>query len=117
MLNGLAKSCIRSRIEFLKTILYRLCHFRKHHALLLLRYALAISKVLYFVRSSPCFLSPRLQEFDSLLHSTLSLVLNVDLSRESAWLQAILSVSGGGIGTRSPSMHASSAHLASAAGC
>lgn len=108
---------IGCKIEFLKTMGFRLCHFKKHDALLLLRHALAIPKVLYLLRSSPCFLSPRLQEFDSLLLSTHSLVLNVDLSRESAWLQATLPVSHGEFGVRSASMFAPSAYHASAAGC
>ena len=119
MLSVLAKPCIRSKIEFLKTIMgSRLCQFRKHVALLLNSKACICyfqSSLFFKVISS--LLSPRLQEFDSLLSSTLSLVLNVDLSRESAWLQTTLPVSGGGIGARSASMHASSAHLASAAGC
>ena len=51
---------IGGKIDFLKTMGSRLCHFRKHDALLLLRHALAIPKVLYLLRSSPCFLSPRL---------------------------------------------------------
>jgi hypothetical protein len=101
----------------LKTMGSRLCHFRKHDALLLLRHALAIPKVLYPLKSSPCFLSPRQQEFDSPLHSTLSLVLNVDISRESTWVHATLPISHGGIGVCLASMLAPSVYLALAAGC
>ena len=108
---------IINKIDFLKVMGERIRLFRKQEALLLLRNALAIPKVLHLLRTSPCFSSPHLLEFDHLLRSILSSILNVDLSCKSAWLQASLPVSHGGIGIRSASMLATSTYLASAAGC
>ena len=56
-------------------------------------------------------------EFDNILRSITSEVLNVNLVSESAWLQASLPVSEGGLGIRSAAQLAPSALLASAAGC
>ena len=56
-------------------------------------------------------------EFDNILRSITSEVLNVNLVSESAWLQASLPVSEGGLGIRSAVQLAPSAFLASAAGC
>ena len=61
----------------------RLQYLHSHDAFCLLRHALTIPKVLYTLRSSPCSLSPVLQDFDTCLRS----FLNIDLS-DSAWTQA-----------------------------
>ena len=95
----------------------RLPHFCRHDALLLLRHSFAIPKILYLLRTSPCFRSTKLVEFDLLLRSIVSKVINVNLSDDDVWCQASLPVSSGGIGIRSAVQLASSAFLASAAGC
>ena len=85
-----------------------------HDVLLLLRHSFAIPKVLYILRTSPCFLSDRL---DDVLGNMLRNILNVDLALESTWLQATLPVRMGGIGIRRAVQLAPCAYLASAAGC
>ena len=110
-------SSISIKISALKVMSERLPHLQRHDALLLLRHSLAIPKILYLLRTAPCFLSPMLEEFDYLLRSTLSAVLNINLSDDLVWLQSSLPVSHGGLGVRSAVQLAPSAYLASAAGC
>ena len=52
-----------------------------------------------------------------MIYGDLSTILNVDLDNDSAWLQATLPVRAGGLGIRRAVQLASSAYLASAAGC
>ena len=107
---------ILKRTKSLQTLGSRLQLLRAHNAFCLLRNALAIPKVLYILRTSPCFLVPALHDFDSLLRSLLGTILNVNLS-DSAWTQASLPVRVGGLGVCSTTQLAPSAYLASAAGC
>ena len=75
----------------------RLNMLPSHNALLLLRSSFAIPKVLYLLRTAPCFLAPELRGYDVLLRSLLSSIVNIPLCNESAWLQASLPVRAGGI--------------------
>ena len=95
----------------------RLPHFKRHDSLLLLRYSFAIPRILYLLRTSPCFRSSKLEDFNVLLRSITSEVLNINLDDETVWLQASFPVSSGGLGVRSAVQLAPSAFLASAAGC
>ena len=106
---------IQAKSRSLEVLGSRLQYLHSHDAFCLLRHALAIPKVLYTLRSSPCFLSPALQDFDTRLRSLLGTILNIDLS-DSAWTQASLPVRTGGLGVRSATLLAPSAFLASAAG-
>ena len=45
----------------------RLQYLHAHDAFLLLRHSITIPRLLYTLRTSPCFLSPELSEYDSLL--------------------------------------------------
>ena len=108
-------AAITNKIKSLRIMGSRLCHLQKHDALLLLPHSFAIPRILYLLRTSPCFSSSCLEEFDQLLRSLLSTVLNVCLDDNSAWLQATLPVSMGGIGVRSVVQLGPSAFLASAA--
>ena len=73
--------------------------------------------MLYILRSSPCFLSSQLEEFNHLQRSILSDSANIDLvNNNSAWAQALLPVQSGGLGIRCAVQLATSAFLASAAG-
>ena len=94
----------------------RLPHLQRHNALFLLHHFLAIPKILYLLRTAPCFLSSKLENFDCLPRSTLSAVLNINLSSNLVWLQSSLPVSHGGLGVRSAVQLVPSAFLASAAG-
>ena len=88
---------ILKRTKSLQTLGCRLQLLHAHDAFCLLRNALAIPKVLYVLRTSPCFLVPVLHDFDSLLRSLLGTILNVKLS-DSAWTPASLPVCAGGLG-------------------
>ena len=70
----------------------RLLH--SHDGLCLLKNALALPKVLYVLRTAPCFDSPILPELDSLQKSLLEDICTVHLSDE-AWAQASLPVQAG----------------------
>ena len=89
----------------------RLSLLSNSDALILLRHSFAIPKILNILRTDPC-----LAVYDAELRSTLSDVLIIDFSCESAWSQATLPVCFGGIGICKASQLAPSAFLASAAG-
>ena len=102
----------KNTLEVLGDFLRRL---HTHDALCSLRHTFAIPKLLYIVRTSPCFLSPELQNFDSLVRSLLCTILNIRLN-DSAWTQASLPTWCGGLGVHSATQLAPSAYLASASG-
>ena len=108
---------IKEKTKLLKLMGGRLSHLQSHDALLLLRHSFAIPKVLYTLRTAPCFLSPDLETFDETLRTILTSIVNVRLDDVSAWLQASLPVRAGGIGIRRTVQLAPSAYLASATGC
>ena len=94
----------------------RLQHLSSHDAILLLKHSFALPKLLYNLRTAPCFLSPALQEYDSTLKSIVSTIANVHFGEDdSTWLQAILPVKLVGLGIRNAVQLAPSAFLASAA--
>ena len=108
---------IETKTNALRDMGRRLQHLQAHDALCLLKHAFALPKLLYTLRSAPCFLSTKLQDFDAVQCSILSEITNVDIGVEDqAWSQASLPVKFGGLGVRSAAMFAHSAFLASAAG-
>lgn len=108
---------ISSKVSALRTMSSRLQYLQKQDALLLLRQSFAIPKIMYCLRTAPCFLSPTIRAFDQELRSALSCILNANLDAHSTWTQATLPVASGGLGIRSATHLAPSAFLASAAGC
>ena len=88
-----------------------------HDTLLLLRHSFAMPKILHMLRIAPCFLSPAVEAYDSLLRRVLGYITNVCLEEDETWIQASLPVVAGGIGIRRAAQLAPSAFLASAAGC
>ena len=86
-----------------------------HDALYLLRHTFSLPKLLYVLRSAPCFLSSLLGSFDSTLCTMLESICNVKLG-DTSWLQASLPINSGGLGIRSAVMLAPTAFLASTAG-
>ena len=94
----------------------RLVHLSSHDAILLLKHSFAILKLLYNLRTSPCFLSPALEVYDKTLRSIVSGITNIHFEEsDPARLQATLPVKLGGLGVRSAVQLAPSAFLASAA--
>ena len=108
---------IREKTASLRIMGDRLSFLHAQDALLLLRHSFAIPKLLYTLRTAPCFLSHELRSYDDLLRSITSRIANVPLSEsDPAWTQASLPVKQGGLGVRSAVQLAPSAFLASAAG-
>lgn len=105
---------LSDKIQQLEKAVQRLSLLPAHDALCLLKNSIAMPKLLYTLRTSPCHNSPMLNKFDEILRTGLSRLLNVDLS-DDQWKQASLPVHKGGLGVRSACMLAPSAYLASAA--
>lgn len=51
-------SAISSKVEALRCIGDRLCHFSLHDSLVLLRYSLSIPRLIFLLRTAPTFRSP-----------------------------------------------------------
>jgi len=83
--------------------------------LLLLRSSLGAPKLLYTLRTSPCYGHQCLSTYDNHLHAGLEKILNITLT-DHLWTQATLPVSRGGLGFRRVPQLALPAFLASAAG-
>ena len=105
---------LQGKIDDLERAIQRLALLQAHDAFCLLKNSIAMPKLLYVLRTSPCFDNILLDIFDDTLRRGLSLVLNVELS-DKQWKQANLPVHMGGLGVSSAGMLASSAFLASAA--
>jgi len=105
-------SALQAKNDDLTQLVSRLKFLPMHDTLFLLKNTLAIPKLLYTLRTSPCSSSPELKAYDNLLRNTLSSLLNINLS-DSRWAQASLPVAEGGLGVRSAVMLAPSAFLAS----
>ena len=74
----------------------RLKLLHSHDALCLLRNAFSLPKILYVLRTSPCFLANSLlSDLDAIQRSLLEAICNVSLS-EVAWCQASLPIRSGG---------------------
>ena len=109
---------ISAKTLFLQLLGERLQFVSSRDAYLLLRYSIAVPKLLYCLRTCPCFLSPSLKLFDDELRSIMCSVFNLPLSEgHPAWVQATLPVKSGGLGIQSVVQLAPSAFLASAAAC
>ena len=57
-----------------------IAHIDSHYALTILRNSLGVPNLLQMLRTSRCFDSSRLVEFDGILKSGLETILNVELS-------------------------------------
>ena len=100
-------------IELLELMGDRLNHLHSHDAITLLHHSFAIPKMLHVLHTSPCFSSPHLEDYDVLLHSILSNIINIRFEdNQSSWIYVTLPVSKGGLGIRSAVHFASSAFLA-----
>ena len=106
---------LEGKIHSLKTMGDRLQLLQAHDALCLLRHAFAIPKLLYGLRTAPCFQSPVLNTFDATLCQLLESICYIHLD-DYSWLQASLPANSGVLGIRSAVLLALSTYLASAAG-
>ena len=107
---------LEEKTALLKKMGDRLVHLSSHDAILLLKHSFAIPKLLYNLRTLPCFYSPALEVYDKTLRSIVSGITNIHFEEsDPAWQQATLPVKLGGLGVRSAVQLAPSAFLASAA--
>ena len=96
----------------------RLKLLQAHDALCLLQYALAIPKVLYILRTAPCYQSSLLETFDNVLRSLLEGICNIQLNADSGLAPGSPTYQCRRSGNPySTVMLAPSAFLASATGC
>ena len=70
-------TCILDKITKLEIMGERLSLLSSHDSLLLLRHSLCIQKILYILRTAPCFISDKLHTFENSLRSILSDILTV----------------------------------------
>ena len=109
-------STLADKCNALKTMGDRLAHLSTHDAIVLLKHSFALPKLMHCLRTAPCFLSSRLQDYDELLKSIVSDITNIRFPDDStSWSQATLPVRLGGLGIRRAVQLAPSAYLASTA--
>ncbi len=107
---------LEEKIQAIKVMGSRFQYFSAHDALTLLRHSFVIPKLHYLLRTAPCFLSRKLEEYDFTLCSIMSKITNTPLTLNvKAWAQATLPVRFGGLGVRSATVLAPSAYLSSSA--
>eukprot|EP00971_Amphidinium_carterae_P257080 5103681-Amphidinium_carterae.1 len=86
---------------------------QKQTALHLLRYCGTFSLITYLMRTTPqLFIHEVLAEFDEVVKAALGEIMGTEVPLH-AWMQAQLSLAKGGLGLRSPVLHAPGAYLAS----
>ena len=90
-----------------------MCEIERQDALFLLRRTLGHVKLVFALRAGPCFLSNRLDQYDDQQRKTASHILNVCIE-ETAWLQAALPITSGGIGLQRVSRLALAGFMAGA---
>ena len=102
------------KVDELNTMSGRLNLLPAHDALYMLQHVVSTPKLMYLLRTAPCMDRTELIDYDLQLRSSLSKILNIDLS-DNRWQQASLPVRWGGLGVRGAVLLAPSAYLASAA--
>ena len=105
---------LAAKKEELQRLTNRLELMPSHDSLFLLRNVLAAPRLVYLLRTAPCWDSPELPMYDAVLRDSLSAILNIDID-DNRWTQASLPVRWGGLGVRGITLLAPSAYLASAA--
>ena len=109
------RSCLHGKHEQLSAMSQKLSLIDSHPALFLLKNCFSLPKLVYTLRSAPCYLEGDiLNLIDSTIRSCAETICNVRFD-EIGWRQAKLPVKLGGIGLRSSSDIALPAYLASLA--
>ena len=108
------ESTVEEKTQVLEAFSQKLRRIDAHYALFLIQNCLHLPRLLYVLRTSPCFkLCEKLQRIDNYLRAFLESICNVSLS-ESRDKQVFLPVKLGGMGIPSAVLTAHSAFLASA---
>ena len=111
------ESTVEEKTQVFQAFSQKLQRIGAHYALFLIKNCLHMPRLLYILRTSPCFkLCEKLQRIDNYLRASLESICNVSLS-ESRDKQVFLPVKLGGMGIPSAVLTAPSAFLASAVGC
>ena len=111
------ESTVEEKTQVFKAFSQKLQRIDAHFALFLIRNCLHMPRLLYVLRTSPCFkLCEELQCIDNYLRASLESICNVSLS-ESRDKQVFLPVKLGGMGIPSAVITALLTFLASAVGC
>ena len=111
------ESTVEEKTQFFQAFSQKLQRIDAHYALFLIKNCLHMPRLLYVLRTSPCFkLCEKLQRIDNYLRASLEYICTVSLS-ESRDKQVSLPVKLGSMGFPSAVLTAPSAFLASAVGC
>ena len=104
---------LSAKLDTLKTLTDHLKLLHEHDALYLLKNCMAIPKLMYFLRTAPCFLNPDLlAEYDETIKTGLENILNVKIT-DPVWDQVSLPTKLGGFGIRKTTELAISGYLSS----
>ena len=87
------------KIEMLELLCKRLKRLDAHDALFLLAASFSLPRLMYVLRTTPCYESNLLQRYDKTVRECLESILNIKLSGAS-YEQATLPVKHGGLGIR-----------------
>ena len=91
---------LRNKLQDLQLMVERLKLLDAHDAWFLLKHCLAIPRIMYTLRCSPCYQQRKvLEEYDHQLKIGLENILNLALEGQ-AWQQCVLPVKKGGLGIR-----------------
>jgi hypothetical protein len=103
---------LENKLHSLQQLFKRLMLLESHDAFFLLKNCFSIPKLSYILRCAPCYSNGELLRFDDFIRNTLQSLINVSLS-DTAWDQASLPVSFGGLGIRKASDVALPAYISS----
>ena len=110
------KESLQSKIDDLEKIVSVVEHLDSHYGFYLLKNCFSMPKLLYILRTTPCFkFGPMLEEYDNIQRKALSKITNVNVT-ETNFEQACLPGKSGGLGLSSASVLAVPAFLASVSG-
>ena len=107
-------SVLTDKIRQLETLVGRLVQLDRHDALFILKNCFAIPRLIYALRTCPCFYSTHLTRYDQALRDGLELIANTRMD-DASWQQATLPVVLGGLGIRCASDLALPAFISSTA--
>ena len=112
-----ARHCLNAKLTKFDVFSSNLRKVDYHHAFFLLKNCLHVPKLLYTLRSAPCFFQNELlQKIDTTVINSLESICNVRFD-SCAQIQAFLPVKLGGLGIASVMQLAPAAFLASVTGC
>ena len=105
---------IESKVEHFQSMTENLRLLDAHPALFLLKNCFAVPRLLYTLRSSPCYAVQHLSRFDDHIRASAEHLCNISFD-DPGWAQAKLPIRAGGIGLRTATDLALPAYLSSRA--